>query len=265
MHPNRNLNKRVRGDDISPFAARLDRFFDPEIMSRYRPDYINPADYAKKVQSSPLRSSLVAAAKMSRIDGLQPPQLRFVKRDDANLQTELNRAQQAAAVLEPRLWQLYETLKPGEAARDQETSPRWRAGFDLSLGKVLAAKVRTETYNAMLAKAKRGMPFTDAKNNTWVLRPANEISVGSKHEREAEEAKKLLQTVVDEHAGTPWALLAQEELDVPLGWEWQEAFTDLNPPRPAGNPNNNNPPAPGRDDEARKLQRGPPKRPVPKL
>jgi hypothetical protein len=57
--------------------------------------------------------------------------------------------------------------------REQEESPRWRAGFDLAMGRVLAQKVRTETYNAMLAKAKLGMKFEDEKNNTWVLEPAN--------------------------------------------------------------------------------------------
>ncbi len=265
VHPNRDTDRRVRPDEISPFAAKIHRFFDPGVMSRYRPDYVSAADYQKRIEASPLRKSLTTAAKMSRVDALEPPQLRFVKRDDSQLQLELTRAQQSAAVLEPRLWQLYETLKPGEAGYDQEISPRWRAGFDLSLGKVLAAKVRTETYNAMLAKAKRGMVFENAKNNTWVLKPADEISVGSKHEREAKEARDLLARVVKEHAGTPWALLAQEELDVPIGWVWEESFTDLNPPRQGPGNNNNNPPAPGRDDQAKKLERKAPSRPVPKL
>ena len=264
VHPNRSLDRRVRRDEISPFAARLDRFFDPSVMSRYRPDYVAPDDYMRRVEASPLRRALTAAAKMSSVDRLEAPQLRFVKRDDAQFQIELNRAQQAAAILEPRLLQLYAVLKPGEAGRNDETSPRWRAGFDLSMGKLLAAKVRTETYNAMLAKAKRGMVFESPKNNTWNLETKNEISVGSKHEREADEARSLLKNVTVEHVGTPWAMLAQEELDVPIGWKWVESFTDLAPKNPGG-ANNNNPPAAGKDDEARKLKRPPPSRPIPKL
>jgi hypothetical protein len=264
VHPNRNLDRRVRRDEIDPFASRLDRFFDPSVMSRYRPDYVSPEDYMKRVDASPLRRALVNAAKISNIQSLEAPQLRFVKRDDAQFQTELNRAQQAAAILEPRFLQIYSVLKPGEEGRKDETSPRWRAGFDLAMGKLLAAKVRTETYNAMLAKAKRGMVFEKPKNNTWILQPDEEISVGSKHEREADEARKLLKEVSVEHAGTPWALLAQEELDVPVGWKWVESFTDL-APRPQGGANNNNPPAAGKDDEARKLERKAPSRPIPKL
>lgn len=72
----------------------------------------------------------------------------------------------------------------GESYRDKEISPRWLAGFDLSYGTVLAHKVRTEGYNAMLAKAKRGMNFEKPASNTWVLNPDAEISVGSRLEKE---------------------------------------------------------------------------------
>ena len=152
------------------------------------------------------------------------------------------------------------------AVRDEEESPRWKAGFDLAIGRVLAQKVRTETYNAMLAKAKRGMNFEDENSNTWVLVPSDEISVGSKWVSEAKRARDLLQGVVDQHAGTPWALLAKQELDVSIGWEWKEEQTDLDPPAPnrPGNNNNNNNPRPPADDQARMLNK-PQKRPIPKL
>ena len=39
----------------------------------------------------------------------------------------------------------------------------------------------------------------------------------------------LLQRVVDEHPATPWALLAQRELENPLGFKWVETYV---PPRP---------------------------------
>ncbi len=115
----------------------------------------------------------------------------------------------------------------------------------------------------MLAKLKRGMPFKEAKNNTWVLQPDDEISVGSKWEREAATATELLRTVVEQHPDTPWALLAQQELKTPIGWVWKEEFTDLAPRQagPAGNNNNNPPPS---DDQKRMLQQAP-KRPIPKL
>jgi hypothetical protein len=232
-------------------------------MARYRPDYLSPQDYEKRLKASPLRTSLVSAA-MLTAPVMEAPKMRFIKRSEAELAGELTRAQQDAAKLEPALTRLAAILEPGMKGREEETTPRWRAGFDLALGRVLAQKVRTETYNAMLAKAKRGLQFENAKNNTWVLAPDNEISVGSKWEREAELAKELLQAVVKEHEGTPWAHLASKELEVPLGWKWKEEFTDLAPRQPAGPGNNNNNNPPPRDDQKRMLAK-PPSRPVPKL
>ncbi len=263
VHPNRNVNRKVRQQEIEPFSADLEYFFDPAVMSRYRPDYMAPADYQQKVKQSPLRMALVSAA-LQVAPVLERPQMRFIRRDEAALVGELTKAQQDAAKLEPSLARLAAVLEPGMAGRGTESTPRWKAGFDLAYGRVLAQKVRTETYNAMLAKLKRGVLFTDPKNNTWVLMPAEEISVGSKWEREAALAKELLQTVVKDHPSTPWALLASEELKTPIGWQWKEEFTDLAPKAAAKPGNNNNPPAPAKDDQKRMLDKAP-KRPVPKL
>jgi hypothetical protein len=262
VHPNRNVNREVKRSEIDAFAADISRFFDPNVMARYRPEYLSPQDYEKRLKESPLRVALVNAA-MQKAPTLDRPRMRFVKRSEAELAGELTRAQQDAAKLEPALIRLAAILEPGMKGRETEKTPRWRAGYDLAMGRVLAQKVRTETYNAMLAKAKRGMTFEDAKNNTWVIAPDEEISVGSKWEREASLAKELLQEVVDQHAGTPWAHLASEELAVPLGWKWKEEFTDLAPRMPAG-PGNNNPPPPSSDDQKRMLAK-PPTRPIPKL
>lgn len=264
VHPNRNVNRRVRRNEIEAFSANLEYFFDPVTMAAYRPDYVSPADYMRMVRENPMRQALIEAAKLPGVEGLEAPRLRFVKRSDAALVGELSTAQQDAAKLEPRLAGMAEVLLRGEAGREQETSPRWQAGYDLALGRVLALKVRTETYNAMLAKAKRGIEFEDEKNNTWVLTPDSEISVGSKWEREAGKATKLLQRVVDQHAGTPWAVLAKKELETPIGWKWKEEFTDLAPtPQRNNNNNNNNNNAPA-DDQKRMIKRAP-KRPIPKL
>lgn len=267
VHPNRNVNRKVNRGEIDPYAADLKYFFDPVAMSRYRPDYLSQQDYVNMVKASPLRQALVSAAQMKPASGLARPKTRFVKMSDPQLVGELTAAQQDAAKLEPTLVRMAQTLNPGMKVRDEEQSLRWKAGFDLAMGRVLAQKVRTETYNAMLAKAKRGMAFKDGKNNTWELAPSEEISVGSKWKNEAETATELLKAVASEHKGTPWALLAQQELSVPIGWKWEESFTDLAPPAsrgPGNNNNNNNVPRPAQDDKARMLKKVV-KRPVPKL
>lgn len=265
VHPNRRLGSRVRRNEFDDFASKVEYFFDPEVMHKYRPDYVSSDEYLERIKKSPLRQTLIRAAQMARIDTLQSPTQRFVKTNEAALANALTVAQRAAARLEPQLGGISQVLLAGKDARDTEVSPRWLAGYDLALGTVLAHKVRAEAYNAMLAQAKRGMSFKQEKNNTWILQPANEISVGSRMEKEAEFARDLLAQVVQEHRGTPWALLASRELNVPIGWQWVESFTDLNPPPARAANANNNPPRPARDDQANMLRRPPPKRPVPKL
>ncbi len=186
VHPNRLVGRRVNRGDISPFASKLEYFFDPETMNKYRPDYLSADEYMKRVSESPLRQTLVRAAQLPRVETLESPTLRFVRQDDAALVGALTKAQQQAARLDPQLAALTEVLRMGESHHEKEISPRWLAGFDLSYGTVLAHKVRAEGYNAMLAKAKRGMNFEMPASNTWVLRPDAEISVGSRLEKEAQ-------------------------------------------------------------------------------
>ncbi len=266
VHPNRRTNGRVNRGEIEAFSSELQFFFDPEVMNKYRPDYVSREDYIEKAKESPLRQVLVTASQLAAVETLQAPTLRFVRRDEPSFVNELTAAQQQAARLAPQLEQLSMVLNKGQEFRGKETSPRWLAGYDLAVGTVLAHKVRAEAYNGMLAKAKRGISFKNPKNNTWVLKPENEISVGSKLEKEAESAREILSQVVKNHAGTPWAVLAKRELDNPIGWTWVEDFTDLNPPKPANRPNNNNNvPAPAKDDKAQMLKPPPVKRAIPKL
>ncbi len=266
IHPNRQVGKRIDASQIETFASRMSYFFSPDIMDRYRPDYLPSAEYLSRIKKSPLRESLVQAAQIARVGTLDKPQQVFIKRDEARFTGELTIAQQESARLSPELVNLCTVLAEGEKSRSKETSPRWLASFDLSYGTSLAAKVRAESYNAMLAKAKRGMNFTKPESNTWNLKSTDKISVDSKLEKEAKLATELLRSVSEKHAGTPWALLAQRELDHKMGWEWSESFTDLDPPKKAPNtPPTPNVPTPAQDEKARMLKPPPPKRPVTKI
>jgi hypothetical protein len=266
IHPNRRVGKRVEAGQIEAFASRMSYFFSPEVMDRYRPDYLPESEYMSRIKKSPMRVSLIQAAQLSRVGTLDKPQLVFIKRDEPRFVSELSTAQQESARLAPELLNMCAMLAEGEKSRNKETSPRWLASFDLSYGTALAAKVRTEAYNAMLAKAKRGMTFTKPNSNTWTLIPSDKIGVDSKLEKEAKLATELLTGVAEKHAETPWALLAIRELENKLGWEWSESFTDLTPPKSNGNPPRpNNPPAIPQSEQARMLKPPPPKRPVTKI
>jgi len=261
VHPNRNVRKTVSRRDTAAFSAHLQHFFDPQVMRRYRPDYVSAQEYDRRVRSSKARMALINAAKISRVGQMDSPKLEFVKSSEAEMVNELSEAQKDAAKLEPKLIALHEMLKLGEADRNKEASPRWQAGFDLAMGRVIAVRTRTETYNAMLAKAKRGLKFEDEKNNTWVLTPADDVSTGSQLKKAADKARVYLERVVKDHEGTPWALLAKKELETPIGWKWVEKFTEIAPRNGGGGGGNNNP----ANDARRMIKKGPKRRPIPKL
>jgi hypothetical protein len=229
VHPNRNVHRAVSEGEVAAFSSHLKYFFDPQIMRRYRPDYVSPEEYMHRARSNQARTALLMAAKKSWVSGLQPPREKFIRRSDADFANQLNKAQAEAANLEPVLADMVNTLKAGEADRQRETTPRWQAGYDLAMGRVLATLVRARSYNRLLALARTGGAFTDPGNNTLILGPSDELPEDPSLAGQAEEARRYLERVVQEHPDTPWALLARRELDAPCSWTWIEQFTDLTP------------------------------------
>lgn len=265
VHPNNN-KRSVDWAEVSNYSAYLRHFFDADAMKPYRPDYVTQAEYQKMLSNSAMRNALVKSAAFTSTGALARPQLRFPKFTEAQFVNLVTRAQRSAAVVEPKLNQLYDMLKVGEKDRPAEISPRWQAGYDLAMGRALAAKIRAETYNMMLALAKTKLKFDPPKNeekpnNTWVLRPANTIETGSRGEKLAEKAKAYLERVIADHPDTPWAMIAERELATPIGWSWRQTYTTPpgeRRPRPNVGNNNNNPEPPMNAEP-------PKKRPPPRL
>jgi hypothetical protein len=264
IHPNRRVGSRVSRGEIDAFASDLRYFFDPEIMEKYRPDYVSEAETLRRIQESPIRNAVIQASRNSAAILLDPLSTRFVKRDEASLVNQLSEAQQVPARISYDLEKLATLLQSVESSRDREISPRWLASYDLSYGTTLASLVRFSSYNEMLARAKRGMKFEEANHNTWVLTPSASIDGNSRLEKLAQKATELLKQVSERHAETPWGLLAERELGNPMGWAWTEQYTELNPPPAMEGATTPNPPTPN-DDQRRMLPPPPPKRPLPKL
>ncbi|MDH3718410.1 MAG: VWA domain-containing protein, partial [Planctomycetota bacterium] len=247
--------------ETAHLSAYIKHFFDPEKMRRYRPDYVTVKEYQRIVQNNKTKLALLTAARRSWAVPMDAPRLRFPKRSEADLANLLTEAQQSAAkLLAGTLLEMYSDLKEGERDRPSLVEPRWQAGYDLAMGRTLALKVRTTGYNQMLAAAKRGMKFKIERNDTWVLEPSEKILSGSAMQKEGQRAKDYLQRVVQDHPGTPWALLAARELEDPLGWEWTEAFSNIQAREARAG--NNRPPR-QKDDERKmlkpKARRAPPK------
>jgi len=257
VHANSGARGRVTNEMLSPMSSQLRYFFDPDAMRAYQPDYVSQAKLKQEIAANRAKQVLVEAARKSVVEPMESPETTFPRKDEGSLKVLLGEAQKTAARLQPKIDALYELLKGGLADRDKIREKRWQAGYDLSLGRVLAVKVRTDAYNLMLAQAGLGMSFKNPKSDTWRLVPSDQVKVGSATEKLAKQATELLTRVVDEHPGTPWALLAAEELRMPLGYEWTETFTDANGAKGMAGGNNGNVPTARADDKKKML--GPPK------
>ena len=196
--------------------------FDSEVMRRYAPDDLSQSDYDTLVASNPAMSALRQAADMGRVACLSQPPLEFVKRSDAALNRSLEDAQKLAAKLLPRINRLYTLLLEGAGGRDTIERLRWQAAYDLAFGRAAAAKARTDGYNQMLAALKRGRLFRDPASTIWVLTPGPSVESSSALRNLIKKSRESLTRVTQQHANTPWAHIAQQELQLPAGWRWDE-------------------------------------------
>jgi len=197
--------------------------FEEGSLSRYTPDYVSEERYQKLLSENKARKALHEAAKLPPIKVEGNPETRFEKKNEAQAVRQMNLAQQFAARHAPPIDRVYDVLAQGEGDREKLTSPRWQAEFDLAMGRVTAAKVRIDGYNAMVAALKRGKTFKNESSSLWILEQNETIETGSAMQKMADKARMYLDRVVKEHPGTPWAKIAEEELKTPLGWQWTEA------------------------------------------
>jgi hypothetical protein len=263
VHPNRAAAGRVSDKDTAPMSSRLRRFFDPEVMRNYRPDYVSAAKIKETLGKNRAKQALVAAADKARISQLDSPQNTFPREDDGKLALLFSEAQKSAAVLAPKIDEVYGILAAGQADREKISEKRWQAGYDLAMGRVLAVKVRTDAYNQMLAQAKSGLKFKNPASDTWVLEPSPEVKdVGSQTEKFAAQARIYLQRVVNEHPGTPWSMIAADELSVPFGYAWKETHTGVGKEKMGAGGGNDNVAA---DEQKKMLARRKAKRPLKNL
>ena len=213
--------------------------FDPTRMRQYAPDYRPQRSYEKQLSSNRAKAALIrAAGNAIPEDMMTRPRRHFLATSDATLRQQITEAQKPLAKLDYYLAELHQMLEQGEDHRDKLDTDRWRASYDLAMGRVLAMRVRAFGYNSMLAQMKLNPRRFDQKgSNQWVLNPAEASDAGARVRRMHNKGLKYLSQVIDEHPSTPWAWLAKMELQEPLGWQWSEATVPVAENRP-GNPNN---------------------------
>jgi Mg-chelatase subunit ChlD len=197
--------------------------FDPVMMREYKPDWVSRKQYEANLSKSPIRQAVLEASQITQQQLPGQPPLSFPAADGPEFKEAMAKAQEVAARTAYTVDAAIEPVMRVTQARDRETSRRWQAHYDLVLGRLLAMKIRCYEYNWACAKMKKDAPkFQKPDSNAWRLVPDREIHYSDKASAAAEEARTVLKRVVEEHPGTPWALLAQRELKDPFGFKWVE-------------------------------------------
>jgi hypothetical protein len=250
VHPNRNENQ-VSKKEISPLSSYISVFFDNAVMKKYSPDYRSILLQTKENQTHKIKTALLNACKIPiQINNNQ--KTNFTAYTEGEFVEQLNEAQKYSAKIEPQIDRIYSILKEVESQSKSLDEKRWLASYNLAMGRILATKCRIELYNAMLAEAKTGLQKNDPKNNLWNLEFDAEFTTKSSQlQKSYATAIKYLQSIVSDFPDTPWALVAQNELDTPMGYKWIDSYKE--PPKMNDGSNNNNNPLP-KDDIKRKIE-----------
>jgi hypothetical protein len=110
-------------------------------------------------------------------------------------------------------------LKSLKKVRDREPEKRWQAHYDLMLAQVVAHQIKAYEYRACLQELVAKPPIPNRSPGPdliveWVLDHSKTPKAPkSETEKKYAEATKLLKDVIAAHPKTPWADLAQDELD----------------------------------------------------
>ena len=194
-----------------------------QLPPQYLPKPMSEKDYQAMVTSNKALAALIEASKLPAAKQLTGPELFFsVDENGVGDPAVIQRAQQPQALLKPAIDAIFDKLKEGERDRPKLTEPRHQAGFDLAMGRIMAAKVRTEGYGVLLAAFKAGRKGTNPATRSWRLEAADGIEKNSVLEGMAKKAREYLEGVIKNHPNTPWAAAAQQELATPIGWKWIE-------------------------------------------
>jgi hypothetical protein len=181
------------------------------------------ADYADDGARTPFREEILKAASL-----LQKHQQTF-KEDfrgngnDATIKKLIMERQQKPARAFAELMDELDRLKEVAEARKQEKSKRWLANYDYVLAKLEARLAYVYEYNYMLGQIRKDAlpPRDPAKHSGWRLAAQERMQSGSDAKKLANDSKKLLTKLIEEHKGTPWEILAKRQALTTLGLKWE--------------------------------------------
>ena len=203
---------------------RQERAYSMATLKEYIPEYDNRLEYVERRNKSEFRSTLYAIIQeMQRFPfHMDPPNTPHPYRFPvlpAEMLPLANAAGQIATERLKILLAIQARLESLQKLRDRETSKRWQAHYDLMLAQIVAYQVKTYEYRACLAEMVKTVPRpkklpTPNVVVEWELHHSPTPKAPKEETaKKYAEATKLLKLVIERHPKTPWADLAQDELN----------------------------------------------------
>lgn len=198
-------------------------------LKEYVPNYENRAAYEKRLKGSDLRSTLSAIISQTKGYSYRRAYPIDYGELEKAIVEEVPRVRERLMLLGA----IEKRMRSIQKLREHDPEKRWQAHFDLMLAQVVAYQVKGYEYLAcideMVALAKKGqlkpkqMPIPNQLDVYWVINHSTTPKAPKKEtEQHYVEAKRLLDLVIKRHPNTPWADLAQDEINRGFSCQWNE-------------------------------------------
>jgi hypothetical protein len=203
---------------------RQERAYSIATLKEYLPEYDNRLEYVERRNKSEFRSTLYAIIQETqrfpfRMDPPNTPHAYRFPVLPAEMLPLANQAGQIATERLKILLAIQARLESLQKLRDRESSKRWQAHYDLMLAQIVAYQVKTYEYRACLAEMVKSVPRPKKLPTAnliveWELHHSPTPKAPKEETaKKYAEATKLLKLVIERHPKTPWADLAQDELN----------------------------------------------------
>ena len=184
-------------------------------LKEYIPDYESCAAYYDRRAKSEFRRTLYEVIQETRTYPFRHHYPVFPEEMLPLIEQELP----VVTVRLNALIKMEERLKQLEKLRNREPEKRWQAAYDLMLAQVVAYQIKAYEYRANLLEMAAKPPKPKTMPNpelfvNWSLDHSHEMKAPKeKTEKVYVEAKRLFELVIARHPNTPWADLAQDEIN----------------------------------------------------
>ena len=215
---------------------QTERAYSMSTLKEYVPDYENRLNYLERRDNSELRRTLYEIVSQTKknenfslrqdfpIDPNQmaQPLAEWIEKSTAQLNSLF--------LVEKRLRQLAK-------ARAHETEKRWQAHYDLIMAQILVREIKIYEYRACLLEMAKNPPKpSELPRDDLVVywrmdHSKDRVAPKSETEKKYVEAEHLLKDVIAHHPDSPWADLAQEEMNRGFGTKRHEIKHKPNSPQ----------------------------------